>query len=292
MNEPFACTLAIIFLTSLCSIVGFSKPGFRDRYLFSVREILAEKQLDRLFTSAFLHADWSHLFLNMVTLYLFGRHLERFLGLWRFLLIYFAAILGGSLLSLLIHRHHDYKAYGASGGVSGMMFSYILLFPGASIVMFPLPLSIPSWLYAILFFVGSFVALKGQADNVGHDAHLGGAVIGLWSTAALEPWIVRMQSKLFVTISVLSILLFVYLARNPLCLPLANFLPRWPRQKPRPSRRPPSRHPEMDVDAILEKISKRGIDSLTVEERALLNSASKTYQRRAGSNKSKSDLIL
>ena len=113
------CTMAIIGVTSVCSWMGFRDPAFRDRHLFSVPEILAEKEYHRLFTSAFLHADWNHLLLNMVSLFLFGRHIELFLGVKEFLVIYFAAILGGSALSLLIHRHHEYKAYGASGGVCG-----------------------------------------------------------------------------------------------------------------------------------------------------------------------------
>ena len=284
MNESLAsCTGAIIILTSVCSIYGFRHPGFRDRYLFSVQEILAEKQFDRLFTSAFLHADWNHLLLNMVTLFLFGRSIELSLGVGRFLLIYFAAILGGSLLSLMIHRQHEYKAYGASGGACGIVFSCILLFPGGSIMMFPLPVPLPSWLYAILFFVGSFLALKRQTDHIGHDAHLGGAIIGMWTTAALEPEIARMHAKLFLTISVLASLSFLYLAKNPLFLPLSNFLPSWPRQNPHASARSQFQHEASEVDAILEKISMHGIESLTAEEKTLLDLLSKKYRRDADS---------
>src|ERR1044071_861861 len=133
------CTVASLVLASIYSVIGFRDPGFRDKHLFSVWDILAGKQYHRLLTSALLHADWDHLLLNMVSLYLFGRGIEAMLGVGQFLLIYLAAILGGGALSLWIHRQHEYTAYGASGGVCGLIFSYILLVPGGSIRSFPLP---------------------------------------------------------------------------------------------------------------------------------------------------------
>ena len=288
MESLATCTLAIIILTSIYSLIGFRDPIFREDHLFSVREILAEKQYHRLFTSALLHADWNHLLLNMVTLYLFGRGIEFLLGVGPFLLIYCVSVLGGSALSLWIHRNHEYRAYGASGGVCGLVFSYIFLFPGASIVLFPVPVPIPALLYAILFFVGSVLALRRQADNIGHDAHLGGAIIGLWTTAALEPGIVRFQLKLFLMISGLSVLLFIYLVKNPLFLPLRNFLPAWLGTKARSRNQPPSQGNAHELDAILEKISRSGMSSLSREEKAVLDSASKKYQQRSGATGPKS----
>ena len=132
---------------------------------------------------------------GMISLYLFGSTIERFLGARDFLTIYFGSIVGGSLLSLLIHRRHDYRAYGASGGVCGIIFAHIFLFPGGSISFFPFPYGIPSWLYAICFMLGSFYGMKAQRDNIGHDAHLGGAILGLLITAALQPWIVRRSPR-------------------------------------------------------------------------------------------------
>jgi membrane associated rhomboid family serine protease len=296
MDEPIPnCIAAIIVLTSICSVIGFQNPAFRDKYLFWVRPVLAGKQYYRLFTSALLHADWNHLLLNMVSLYLVGRHVEFVLGSGRFLLIYLAAILGGSLLSLWVHRHHEYQAYGASGGVCGIVFSSVLLFPDGTMTTFPLPISIPTWLYAILFIVGSFAAFRRQTDNVGHDAHLGGAIIGLWTTAALVPVIVRLHPELFVAISALAIGLFVYLVKNPFHSPFPGFAPRWrwPRwpqfRRERPVI-PRHRREARDLDAALEKISRSGIHSLTDEEKALLNSASGKYQRRAESKKPDSGL--
>jgi membrane associated rhomboid family serine protease len=294
MNEATAVgTIAVIVLTSISSLIGFRDPRFRDRFLFSVREILAEKQYYRLVTSAFLHADFPHLLMNMVTLYLFGRYIELFFGVGKFLLIYFAAVVGGDLLALWIHRQHEYQAYGASGGVCGMVYSFILLFPGGGIMIFFIPLAIPGWLYAILYLLGSFVALKAQRDNIGHDAHLGGAVVGLWTTAALQPMAVRSHPALFAVVSGVSVLLFIYLAVNPMFLPFSGFLPSWRRSSRSTPDKPPSHgRDSQEVDSILEKVSKEGIDSLTAGERAVLERTSAKCRWREGSSKRKSGLSI
>jgi membrane associated rhomboid family serine protease len=293
MQEPTApCTIALIILTSLCSIKGFRTPAFCQRNLFSVREVLVGKEYYRLFTSAFLHADWNHLLLNMFSLYLFGRQIELYLGVGKFLLIYFTAVLGGDLLSLWIHRQHEYRAYGASGGVCGLIFSFILLFPDSGISMFMLPFWIPGWLYAVLYLAGSFLALKSQAGNIGHDAHIGGALVGLWTTAALEPGLMRQHLNLFLAISGIALLLFFYLVKNPLFLPLWSFLPASPQQKSESAKPQRRKNESFEVDAILEKISKTGIDSLSPEERTFLSSVSEKYKRRSESQKPQSDLII
>src|SRR6185312_1705373 len=135
MNEPTAMyTIAIVVLTVGCSVIGFRDPGFVEKFIFSPIEVLAGKQYYRLVTSAFLHADFNHLLTNMVTLWLFGNILEQFAGPWEFLLIYFSSIVGGSLLSLWLHRNHEYRAYGASGGVCGVVFSYVAMFPTGTIL--------------------------------------------------------------------------------------------------------------------------------------------------------------
>jgi membrane associated rhomboid family serine protease len=290
MDEP-VYTFAIIVLTVGCSLIGFRDPGFTERFIFSPLEVLAGKQYYRLVTSAFLHADWNHLLMNMISLFLFGRILESYLGPWQFLLIYFAAIVGGSLLSLWLHRHHEYRAYGASGGVCGVVFSYVALNPtGTILAHFFIP--IPAWAYGILFLIGSFIALRRQADNIGHDAHIGGAVIGLWTTGALQPWAVRDNLKWFLILSAVAVGLFFYFLKNPMMLPMASFTEKFGRRKEEKRQAAPRRRETRDVDQVLDKISREGMDSLTGEERALLQSVSKKFQSRAQSEKPKSDLII
>ncbi len=292
MSEPLAlCNLLVILVTVAASYAGFRNPEVEERYVFRPESILAGKEYYRLVTSGFLHAGWGHLACNMVSLYLFGRILERSLGRTDFLLIYFGLIIGGGLLSLYVHRHHEYVAYGASGGVCGVIFAYLLLFPGASIRLY-LSVPIPGWVYAIGFMVVSFVAMKSAKDNIGHDAHLGGAILGLLIAAGLHPEAVSYNWKIFVIILGFSVLLLIYLWINPLFLPVASFFGRPSRVATRRSNLPKPKEEALQVDAILDKIARSGSASLTAEEKALLESVSGKLRRREQSEKRGSGLAI
>jgi len=93
--------------------------------------------------------------------------------------IFLAGILGGSLLSVFLHRNEHYRALGASGGVCGVVFAPVFLLPGGSLMLFLTPIPIPAHLDALAFPLVSFVAFRRQADHMGHDAHLGRTIIGL-----------------------------------------------------------------------------------------------------------------
>ncbi len=272
-TEPLF-TYVIIGLTIVSSATGFRDPVWRDRFIFAPERILARQEGYRLVTSAFLHADWQHLALNLLSFYSFGTSLESFYGPGLLLLLYLASIIGGSLLSLFLHRHHEYRAYGASGGVSGIIFAHIFLLPGG--VGFPFfPLIVPGWLYAIGFLLISDYALRRGRDNIGHDAHLGGAMAGLWVAAAAHPDAVVARPYFFAGVSGLALALLFLLLRQPVILPghwFSHWLPR--------RRRPRSAIEEMrQVNTILEKISRSGIHSLTTAEKRLLREASQKHNR-------------
>jgi len=86
--------------------------------------------------------------------------------------------------------------------------------------------------------------------------------------------------------------LFVYFIKNPMMLPTWSFAPEWTRKKKAAPQQSPHRREVLDVDAVLDKISREGMDSLTEEEQALLQKVSKKFQNRAQSEKPKSDLII
>lgn len=264
-------TILIIIITGIVSFLAFKNDALKDRFIFSPRAILANKEYYRIVTPAFLHADWQHLFFNMISLGLFGENMEPAIGIGRFVLIYFASIIGGSLLSLYLHRNHEYFSLGASGGVCGIIFSSVFLFPGESIGSLFLPVGVPGWLYAILFLGAEFYGGRRQQTNVGHDAHLGGAIIGLLTTTALFPKIVRWSPLLYATVIVLTLGMFVYFWKNPLNLPPANWLGRESGPRERPRKLGPSAD---EVDAVLEKVSREGIQNLTKKEREILEKAS------------------
>jgi membrane associated rhomboid family serine protease len=291
------CNWLIIAVTCWFSYLGFRDPAFMDSYLFSPEAILARREYVRLITAGFLHLNGRHLLWNMVSLYFFGPLIELLFGPIEFLAIYFAALIGGNLLSLYVHRNHDYRALGASGAVSGVIFAYIFMFPGGRINPFFLPLGIPAWLYAIAYIALSFHGMHRQLGDVGHDAHLGGALVGLFTAAAFHPIMIRRSPWLFAGISAGTVLLFIYLAQNPLFLPFAPidfskrksggtsrrrwFSSLFRRQKNMAPPAPSAKWKERQVDEILQKISANGLESLTAEEKELLNQTSEEYRRKA-----------
>jgi membrane associated rhomboid family serine protease len=293
MNEPLAlCNSVVILMTCVSSFLVFRNRAAEAKYIFHPESILAGKQYYRLVTSGFLHADWPHLIWNMVSLYFFGNLVELLFGKVVFLAVYFGAIVGGNLLSLYVHRHHDYYAYGASGGVCGMIFAHILLLPGTGVFVYFIPIAVPGWLYAIIFLVGSFVAMRRARDNVGHDAHLGGAIVGLLIAAALYPSAAMDNWKIFASVLAISMALLAYLWINPLFLPLSGFRGRWLSSRSRKPDLPNHRREQLEVDAVLDKVAKGGIHSLTAKERALLDNVSGKYRRRAQSKRPDSELPI
>ena len=187
MDSPIGSFLLLI--TLLTTYNGFIRRDFFEKYLFQVDKILYQKERYRLFSSGFLHANWLHFGFNMIALISFSWALEFTLGYLSFLLIYFVAMLGGNLLALYIHRNHgDYSAIGASGAISGVVMSSIVLFPESKIGIILLPfIEFPSWIFGLLFIVVSLFGIKSQRDNIGHEAHLGGAITGLILTVLIRP---------------------------------------------------------------------------------------------------------
>ncbi len=291
MNEQLAPWNSLLLLiTGVVSFLGFQNHRIEQRFIFDPEAVLAGKEYHRLVSSAFLHAGWEHLLLNLISIYVFGSLIEWRCGPSQFLLIYFGSVLGGSLLSLYVHRRHEYRAYGASGGACGVIFAVILLFPGIRVApLFINAFLVPGWAYAIGFMLFSFYGLRRNRDNIGHDAHLGGAIVGLLVAAALHPQAVRANWPVFLLLLSGALLILVYLWFNSLMLPLAAFLPRRRSTKARLH----EHHPQaMEVNAILEKIADKGFQSLSGKERALLEEVSGKYRRREQSNKPDSGLTI
>jgi membrane associated rhomboid family serine protease len=128
----------------------------------------------------------------MFTLFSFGTVLERLFvtnfgqaeGSIYFLLIYFISLLSGSILTTVLHyKNPGYVAVGASGAVSGIVFSYILFFPTSTVGVFFIPM--PAFLFAFLYVGVSVYGMKSKFGNIGHEAHLGGALGGVISTFLL-----------------------------------------------------------------------------------------------------------
>ena len=178
----------IIAITALVSYKGFNDRLFFEKYMLRVGSVLNGKEYVRMISSGFLHADWTHLFFNMFTFYFFGPEVLYFGGLVNFLIIYLGSMLFGNMISIYFNRQDwSYSAIGASGAVSGIIFSAIILYPGMSMYILPIPFPIPGWLFGIAYVLYSIYGMKKQLGNIGHSAHLGGGIAGIAITVLLMP---------------------------------------------------------------------------------------------------------
>jgi membrane associated rhomboid family serine protease len=269
--------LLLVITTVGISYKGFSNAVFFDRNKFEVEGILVRKEYGRILSSGFLHGSWMHLIFNMLSLYAFSDSIEYILGGINFLLIYFASLVGGNLFGLFIHRHHpDYSAIGASGAVSGIIFAAIALFPGITIHFMFVPFGIPSWLYGVLFMAFSIYGIRSNRDNIGHEAHLGGALIGMMVTLALRP---RLFLHNYVTVLLIAVpaLVFIYLVITRPSILLVNNYFGSPKKDDLPDHLYNERknQHQKEMDRILDKIGEKGMESLSKKEKEKLEEYSK-----------------
>jgi len=202
--------LGLIIANVLVSLKGFKEYSFLDAYKFQVGKILGGEKL-RMFSSGFLHVDWMHLGFNMYALYLFGDIVARSIGNINFLVIYLGSLLTGNIYSLYYHKKEPYySAVGASGAVSGILYSAIMLYPDMTLMMFPLPIPIPAYVFGVGYLLYSIYGMKKQLGNVGHSAHLGGAIGGFAITLLLFPQIIMQHQMMIVLLAVPILLLLIF----------------------------------------------------------------------------------
>jgi membrane associated rhomboid family serine protease len=277
MSETGIITLILIAANILASYKGFKDPAFYDRYIFEVDRVLTNKEYGRLITSGFLHVSWNHLIFNMLSLWFFGQGAALGLGPVTFLLVYFMSLVAGNLFALRVHRNHgEYSSAGASGAVCGIIFSSIALFPTMGIGLFFLPISIPAWIYGLFYTMYSLWGIRSKKDNIGHEAHLGGAVFGMIFTILLYPGILR-ENWLPILVILLPAIFFIWLIiTKPSALLVDNHFFKARYNLNVEDRYNLNKYNEQkEIDRILDKISTSGMKALTRKEREALDSYSK-----------------
>ena len=196
--------LGIIIANVLISLKGFKDQLFYRQYQFHVGSIRSGEQI-RMISSGFLHADEMHLAFNMLTLYFFAPYVYEYIGDFSFLLVYFGSLIFGSLLTMVFHgNEYSYRAVGASGAVTGIVYSAILLEPRILIYGF-----IPGYLFGIAYLLYSIYGMKSKRDNIGHTAHFGGAIGGYAITLIKDPILFQENTFEVVLLAIPIIILFI-----------------------------------------------------------------------------------
>lgn len=186
----FSQTVIIIILTTITSITAFrNQKVYGDLIMYP--PAINRGQYYRLLTSGFIHADYNHLIFNMLTLFFFGKFVESamdsIIGKFGFLALYLGGIIISDIPSYLKNKNNShYASLGASGGVSSVVFSFILFAPWAWFAFPP----VPAIVYGIGYLVYCIYMGKKGGDNINHDAHLWGALYGIVFTIINEPKII------------------------------------------------------------------------------------------------------
>ncbi|MBZ4033718.1 rhomboid family intramembrane serine protease [Flavobacterium sp. 17A] len=199
--------VGIIVANAVISYKGFNDLYFFRKYEFHVGSIRSGEQI-RMLSSGFLHVDMMHLIFNMLTLYFFAPVVLNWLGNFSFVLIYFGSLIFGNLLTMLFHKNdYSYRAVGASGAVTGVLYSAILLQPNMMLgVFFVIPM--PAYIFGIVYLLYSIYGMRAKNDNIGHTAHFGGAIGGYLITLIKEPSLFADNTLMVILLAIPIVILF------------------------------------------------------------------------------------
>ena len=180
----------LVVLVPVATSWWFMERSAREKLLLIPFRCHHQSEWHRVLTHALVHADWMHLAFNMFVLYEFGQTVEvdlGHLGWLGFPALYVAGVVGGAIPALRKHKNNrGYRSLGASGAVSAVLISFILLHPDTTLLLFFI-IPVPAVLAGVLFFWYESRMSQRSGTRVAHDAHLGGAIVGLLWTLIAKP---------------------------------------------------------------------------------------------------------
>ena len=221
-----------------------------------------------LLTYMFVHAGLLHLAANMLVLYLFGTAVEARMGSRQFFVFYLYCGVGAALFALGLNQLTPLVPFiGASGAVMGVALAFAAYWPDADVMVFPIPIPIKARTLIIVLALIDLVLARVTADGIAHEAHLGGLLFGwlYFRLATLRQRRPGPQPR-----QVERVVMVQTASRDSESRGAAPI-----RQVPRPGSDPVA----AEMDRVLDKISAKGIASLTPEERRFLDEVSKRKQR-------------
>lgn len=187
-------TLMLVIIISMTSILGLYNREVIQQFQFNAFQIYHKHQYFRLVSHALVHANWEHLLVNMIVLWSFGSGVEHYFQLyfggnssWYYLALFAGSVIFSSLWSLIKQRNNFYyNAVGASGAVSAILFASIFFSPWEPVLIFGV-LPMPGVIFGVLYLYYSYYMSRKKQDNIGHDAHFLGAVIGFCAPIIIRP---------------------------------------------------------------------------------------------------------
>ncbi len=186
-NAPMAM---IIFLSTigLSLYTLYRNQALIGKLILHPYSLVRERRWYTLITSGMIHGDLSHLLFNMLTFYFFAFKLETIIGPLDFVVIYFGSMVLADVSTIMKNKNNThYRSLGASGAISGVLFSAILYVPDSSIMLLFFPIGIPAPIFGLLYLAYCYYAAKKSHDYINHEAHFWGALTGVVLTIAMQP---------------------------------------------------------------------------------------------------------
>jgi membrane associated rhomboid family serine protease len=179
----------ILVLTLMVSLLAlYVAPALIGQTMLRPYWLVRKSEYWRLLTSGFVHANFGHLALNMISFCFFAFALERRIGTLDFLALYLVGMLLANLGTYFKHRNDpNYASLGASGAVLAVLFAAVVYFPRMSMYVMLIPVPIPAPLFAVGYLIYSYYQARQQRGHINHDAHIFGAVTGLAFVALTDP---------------------------------------------------------------------------------------------------------
>jgi membrane associated rhomboid family serine protease len=186
-KKPMNITYTIIGLTVLISLLAMNRERMMQNLMMNPYRIKRNREYYRFLTSGFIHINHVHLLFNMFSFYVFGTVIERIFSIifgaaggFYFIALYLLAIIVSDVPTYFRQMDNpQYNSLGASGGVSSVIFAFIVFEP-LQLICFFIVVCMPGFIMGILFIAISYYQGRKSNSTINHEAHLYGALFGLF----------------------------------------------------------------------------------------------------------------
>ena len=257
-TDAIKILVSVNFVIYLLQSISGKEDVFFKLFGLVPSSFISDLMLWQPFTYMFLHAPFyssvgiSHILLNMLGLWVFGRELEQAWGKSHFLKYYFITGVGSGLITYLFQMGSDNPVIGASGAVYGILLAYGFSYPNRMLYIWGIIPVKSMWLVIIMGSI-AFFGVLGSGDGISHVTHISGMVIGYFLLK--KNWSLR-----DVLFAIRKKTIEFQVQRHEEKDIKVNML-------------------QKDIDMILEKIQKIGFSGLSDEEKSKLYEASKKMSK-------------